>query len=366
MKPLIYRLLVCLQIHRLLRFLLRRKTVILVYHGFTDRENHDGIENYDAKHLHVKRFESQMEYVAKHYHVISLHEWLRCGATKSALPPNTAVITFDDGYRSNHTLAYPVLKQMNVPVTIFLTTDFIENKQFLWTDRVEYAVRNAVAGGDTELRIQSAAKSKSRVKSLPQEKSSELVAELESELGEKLSAGENPPEIYRPLEWGDVSEMLEGKLVSFGSHTHTHKILSRLLPDAASKELRLSREIIERRTQTGCHFFCYPNGEEGDFNAQTKQLLKESGYLCGLTSVEGFNDETSDPFELKRLGVSNHADETEFIMTLVGVKSWLSEVKKRFLRVLGKKTATLHGTRKSVQRPIPLSSAAKHCQNLQR
>ncbi len=332
MKKLVFRILWLLGIHHLLRFMLRQKTIILFCHGFTERESHEGLENYDGKHLYIKKFQARLAYLKKYYQILSLDDWLGKRSKGEKIPDRSVILTFDDGYRSNYTLAYPVLKQMDVPATIFLTTDFIENKQFLWTDRVEYAVQNAAAGGDTESRIQSAAKSKSRVKSLSQEKNSELVAELESELGEKLSAGENPPEIYRPLEWGDISEMLESKLISFGSHTHTHKILSRLPPDAALEELRLSREIIEKRTQTGCRLFCYPNGEQGDFNEPTKNLLKQAGYSCGLTTVEGFNDETTDPFELKRSGISNHSGHVEFVMTLCGVKKWISGIKQGLFR----------------------------------
>lgn len=351
MKKFIYHIVFALKIHWLLRFLLRKRTIILVYHGLTDQETHDGIENYDAKHLNIKRFATQMHYLRRHYHVISLDRWLEHRATGSALPSNVALITFDDGYHSNYRLAYPILKKLSLPATIFLTTEFIEERKYLWVDQVEYAfnhsqvthldldigsesLRFSLDPGRTESVMLSAARLKSKLKSLPQHSQATVVENLERKLGHSLSEAKNIPSIYEPLAWSEIREMLESGLISVGSHTHRHLILSRLRTQEARQELLTSKELIESTTGNACRLFCYPNGEEGDFNTQTKRLLQETGYLCGLTAVEGFNDETSDSFELKRLGVSNHAEDIEFIMTLVGVKTWLSDIKKKWGQVL--------------------------------
>lgn len=328
MKRILYRILWVLQIHHLARFFLRNKTIILVYHGLTDRDTHEGVENYDAKHLHVKRFQTQMEYLKKYYRILPLDSWLEKKSKGEPIPDRTVILTFDDGYRSNYTLAYPLLKRLHIPATIFLTTDFVENKRFLWTDRVEYALQNTDATLDRESKIQSAMSTKLRLKARAQESRDKDVGDFEVKSGKKLSEDREPPEIYRPLEWGDVSEMLKSGILLFGSHTHTHVILSRCLPETARQELRLSKELLERKIQAPCALFCYPNGEEGDFNAQTKKALQETGYQCGLTMVEGFNDASSDPYELKRVGASNRADLAEFAMTLGGIKKWISDVKR--------------------------------------
>ncbi len=345
MKRFIYRFLFCLQIHHLLRFLLKKKTIILLYHGLTNQDHHDGIENYDAKHLHVERFKFQMQYLKKYYHVIPLGEWLEYRATGSKLPSNLAVITFDDGYYSNYEFAFPILNSLGLPATIFLTTDFIEHKHPLWVDAVEYAVSHARCNV-SESKILYAAKFKSMVKRLPPDSQPAAVRELEDKMGVRLSEAEQPPKIYQPLQWKEIGEMLKSRIITFGSHTHTHAILSRYSDANLLEELSLSKKMIEDRTGDSCKLFCYPNGEEGDFNQQTKKALQDTGYLCGLTSVEGFNDALSDAFELRRMGVSNHADEMDFVMTLVGVKTWLSNVKKGFLKLIRKKAETpLHGTR---------------------
>ena len=46
------------------------------------------------------------------------------------LPKNSILITFDDGYKNNYTLAFPILKKYNMKATIFLNTKFIGKDEF--------------------------------------------------------------------------------------------------------------------------------------------------------------------------------------------------------------------------------------------
>jgi peptidoglycan/xylan/chitin deacetylase (PgdA/CDA1 family) len=299
-----------------MRYLWREKVIILTYHGFTDRELHEGIENYQGKHLFIERFRSQLEYLIKYHQVISLNELVDAYAHGRPLPERSVVITLDDGYRSNYTLAFPLLKQFKIPAAIFLTTRFVDKEEWFWTDRIEYALNKArptrfelridpdANGGtalpiecrDRESRISSEKQVRMKLKTIPQESRSKVIEALEERLGTKLSQEDRPPEIYRPLEWAEIMEMTQTGLVLLGSHSHTHKILTKCQPLTLERELSLSREMIERRAGLPCRFFCYPNGNVGDFNEETKRGLKKAGYRSGLTSVPGVNDKHSDIF----------------------------------------------------------------------
>ena len=235
----------------------------------------------------------------------------------------------DDGYQSNSTLAFPVLKELELPATIFISTAFVEQEELLWPDRLEFAI-NKSGSSTFELKKTTESKIRSELKSVPQDLRSEIIGNLESQLGGKLSLEGNIPEIYRPLNWEEISRMIQSGLISIGSHTHTHVILTRCDEEKMRKELMLSKEIIQRKTGLDGRLFCYPNGEVGDFNLQTKEVLKETGYACGLTTVQGFNDKSSDVFELKRFGVRNQTDEVEFIMTLCRIKKFISDLKQFF------------------------------------
>lgn len=307
-----------------------------MYHGFTDRETHQGIENHQGKHLFIERFKSHLEYLKKYHRVISLEEWLKGRTGGRKAPDHAAIVTFDDGYESNYKLAFPWLKRAGLPATIFLTTRFVDSKEWLWTDRVEYAVDGGFSlptqFHDRASRIAYEKKIRGRFKRIPQGFRAGVLERLEERRGRKLAQEPNLPEIYRPLEWAEINEMVQSGLVSIGSHTHTHAILTRCRPQEAEEELLLSKEIIEKKTGRPCRLFCYPNGERGDFNEETKRRLKEAGYLAGLTTVFGANDAESDPLELKRIGAPHRGGRVEFVMNLYGVTQFLSDLKQCLLK----------------------------------
>jgi len=317
-----------------------------MYHGFTDIKKFDGIENYHGKHIEIDKFCEQIEYLKKYYHIISLDQLLAFYTAKIPLPPRSVVITMDDGYRSNYSLAYPVLKEYEVPATIFVSTDFVEKRHFLWVDRVEYALNQTTSSNfkinieneelyfpleNNDLKKQADATIKGKLKRISQELREGIVCDLEKKLEQSLLTEETPQDIYCPLGWQEVSEMVQSGLITIGSHTCSHVIMTQCSSEQMQQELKDSKLLIEIKTGEQCDVFGYPNGEPGDFDNTTKALLKEAGFICGLTTVLGVNDSTSDIFELKRLNVHNAGNLTSFIMTLSGffrflrkVKGWLS------------------------------------------
>jgi peptidoglycan/xylan/chitin deacetylase (PgdA/CDA1 family) len=76
--------------------------------------------------MSASAFEEQMRYLKREgYHVISLKQFLDFAALRQQLPRKTVVLTFDDGWRSFKEYAYPLLKELGFPATLFIYTDFI-------------------------------------------------------------------------------------------------------------------------------------------------------------------------------------------------------------------------------------------------
>ena len=74
-----------------------------------------------------------LEYKSKGYSFISIDNLTTLNTKHSTLNTKKWVcITFDDGYRDNYTLAYPLLKRLNVPFTVYVTTGFIDNQLPMW------------------------------------------------------------------------------------------------------------------------------------------------------------------------------------------------------------------------------------------
>ena len=88
--------------------------------------------------------------------------------------------------------------------------------------------------------------------------------------------------------------------IRFGAHTVTHPILARVDRERARREIADSKSTIEERLGVAVSGFAYPNGSPEDYTAETKDLLRQSGYRYAVTMSLGGNDETTDPFELRR------------------------------------------------------------------
>jgi peptidoglycan/xylan/chitin deacetylase (PgdA/CDA1 family) len=329
------------QLYKFFRIASRTRISILMYHGFTEKKYNDGIENNNGKHIYIKLFRAQIKYIKENYNVISLEQYVQSCNTGKRLPDNSIIITIDDGYKSNYTLAYPVIKEFDIPATIFLTTDFIDNKNFLWVDRLEYAINKTdqnelpflMDGKEYNFSLKDKRDKilcnefiKKELKKTQNESIEKNVDRIEVEMRIKLSESQRIPEIYNPLEWTEIQEMVQNSKIDFGSHTHKHLILSRYDKKVIQQELVLSKNIIEKKTGINTELFCYPNGALGDFNLETGKLVREAGYTCALTTASGTNSKVSNLYELKRFAVSN-TDLKSFILSVCGVRHFLSKLR---------------------------------------
>ncbi len=288
-----------LGLYAFLRWYRRRYATILMFHGFTEQKV-GGLENSQHKHLHVEKFEKFLQMLVKSYCVIPLSklvECLNCGS----LPAGSVALTFDDGFLSNYTIAFPLLRQYGVPATIFLATEFVDEKKPIWVDRIDYAL--ACAGKEYEELVRT----KKMLKSLPASELIPAVMEIENRLGYRLEDANNPevPLTYHAMDWAHLIEMQSSGLIELGAHTHSHLILGHSEKSVAEHEIKKSKELIEREIGKECNLFCYPNGGPGDFSEETEAILKQLGFHCSLTTVGGFVEPGGSPFLLKRLGVTN-------------------------------------------------------------
>ncbi len=276
------------------------KFQILFYH-------HVGDENGSIfGGIPVKIFRRQMEILANYFNVLPLEELVE-RALNGDLPPRAFAITFDDGYQDNYVNAFPALKDLDLPATIFLATGAIESYAQLWHDRIFDAfhrteVNSLFLCGKEYSLTTPAEKSAARTACLwdlrsktPQERDEvieQIIAKLEVH-------GYNSAKLNK-LTWQEIEEMSKAK-ITFGAHTVTHPILSLMPAEEARKEIVASKEAIERRLKSPVRLFAYPSGRNIDFNDNLKQVLKDAGFLCAVTILHGTNYVYTDPYELRRL-----------------------------------------------------------------
>ena len=106
------------------------------------------------------------------------------------------------------------------------------------------------------------------------------------------------------LSWTQIKEMSNNN-ISFGSHTFTHPILTKVETDRAKYEILSSKIEIERKIGKQVFCFSYPNGMEQDFNEETIKMVEESGYICACSSINGKNGLKNGLFSLERIWGGN-------------------------------------------------------------
>lgn len=98
----------------------RDKAVVLLYHNFGPKETGTTIS--------PRRFREHLDMLKREgFHVVPLQDITRFLQKKGALPPNAVAITMDDGYESNYTTAYPILKEYGWTATIFVVVSHVNS-----------------------------------------------------------------------------------------------------------------------------------------------------------------------------------------------------------------------------------------------
>ena len=191
----------------------------------------------------------------------------------SKLPPQTFVVTFDDGYANVYHYAWPILRELQIPATIFLPTGFIDGTApFPFDDWVD-----------------------------------------------KASPGVHEDR-WRPLSRAQIREMLQDPLITFGSHTHSHMDF-RGAPDLFASDLAKSQDILRNEFAVNTPAFAFPGGV---YDQALMQIVRCSGVSCALTVEPELIGRSGDCFRLGRFNV----DEFDTPETLrFKLNGWYSQLK---------------------------------------
>jgi peptidoglycan/xylan/chitin deacetylase (PgdA/CDA1 family) len=276
--------------------------LILTYH----RVNDDGHPFFEGTPPAL--FRAQLESLRRHFAVLPLAE-LASRARSGPIPKNAIALTFDDGYRDNYTHAFPVLRELGLPATLFLTTDAVDHDRMIWHDRVFDAFHRtraqalrwngAVHPFSTPAEKERALTSVlSKLRSSSPEARDRLIEELLAELEVDPSEARG----WEKLRWDDAREMARCG-VSFGAHSLDHPILTRVGADEARRQIRESKRRIEAELGLEVTAFAYPNGDASDFDASTEKILEEEGFSLAVSTIFGANDASTDPYALRRVGL---------------------------------------------------------------
>jgi len=207
-----------------------------------------------------------------------------------------AVLTFDDGYRDNLTIAYPVLKALKAPFTVFVATGLIDRTTELWWEALDLII-----GSQDEIVFSQGAADGSLCRT-PEEKCAcfnkltdyltNAVSEPDQRAIVRALAGRygvdlNALSDREMMTWDEVRQLAADPLVTIGAHTHDHFALARLDPEAARADIDRGLQRLEDELGQRPKHFAYPYGKQAAVNARVARIVRETGFASAVTTFPG-------------------------------------------------------------------------------
>ncbi|MER8727297.1 polysaccharide deacetylase family protein [Mesorhizobium sp. M1027] len=270
-----------------------------------------------------QNFARQIELLTKARDIVPL-QWLaqRLGERRS--PRNAVAITFDDGYADVLQNAVPIMRRMNCPATVFVTTHAITDPSVFWWDILSRIILEMPALPNT-LEIEIAGRNYDwRVweDAMPADSNNAinrttLHFNLHALL-KPLSAHEREKALERLARWAgtdasprgrdramthsELRQLADTDGVSIGAHTCTHPSLPLLKRDELEREISGSRQQCEEITGRRVVGFAYPFG---DFDGSTANAVRSAGIDYAVTTLPREAGPRVDPYRLPRVTVAD-------------------------------------------------------------
>lgn len=258
----------------------RKKVTILLYHDISP-----------------ENAQRHFTYLKSRYNLISLSDFIGAHQQKRVdqLPPKSLIITLDDGHKGNYRLL-PLLKEMKIPITIFLCSEIIATQRHFW-------FKHPVSG--TSIRRLKKYQNAERLEALRAEG-----FEQDKEFGERQA-----------LSAREIREMAD--YVDFQSHGCFHPCLPFCKDSESQFEIQSSKNKLEQMFQFHIHSFSFPNGDYGDRELVN---LQKAGYSAGITCDMWFNDQKTDLYRLRRLDCRDDATLSELESKVTGIFIFLKRL----------------------------------------
>ena len=279
---------------------------ILAYHRVVTSLHGD--HPFDADVLSCTRdeFAREMRFVKEHFDVLTFTD-LSSGKPGVRSP---LIVTFDDGYKDNRDLAFPVLEELGLRAVFFVATGYIGSGQAPWWDEIAWIVQHcaakeltariggagrAVSVADAGARTAALRSLLAEAKRLPNRERLALLSEL------RKQASPCPAEAMM-MTWDDVRHMAAHGM-EIGSHTVTHPLLDRVeSAEELGVELKESKRRIEHETGQPVTAISYPVGRARGVTDAVARQVAEAGYRYGCVYEHGVNTLAAmDPLRLRRI-----------------------------------------------------------------
>ena len=286
--------------------------IVLVYHRVTELPD-------DPEMIAVSpdNFRQQMEFLKQHFPILRLEDqW-------SDRQGPSVIITFDDGYADNVLQALPVLEEMGVPASFFVSTAHVGTDQVFWWHRLEALL---LRGGEFPPRFELQDPNFAQAwETATFEQRTVLYASLSmlmrrldperreiwlSQLEQWSGHGVVSTDLHRLMTREELQRLAESPWATIGAHTVSHTALSALTDAQQREEIFSSKQDLEKMTGHEITTFSYPFGRKCEYNRTSIGLCREAGFLRVAANYPGQVHRWTDPLQLPRHLVRNWDLET--------------------------------------------------------
>ena len=280
-----------------------RRVLILSYHRIVEDFENERRRAIPGLLLSRATFVRQLDELHRAgFDVVTLGTAMRVISGELEPRRDTAVLSFDDGYRDVHDHAFPVLERRGLPATVYLASGFVGSHARFPHDRLHHLLkltmgrsgrpgRNVLAADLLDAR--AALVVEQLISRRPANALQELIARIERSLG---ASAELLPSSGEVLTWEMVRRMAAAGL-EFGAHTVNHVVLTHESDESIDREIAASKAEIEQRVGRAVRDFAYPNGY---YDRRVVAALVRHGFRSAVTTEDYPNRAGGDPFRLKR------------------------------------------------------------------
>lgn len=314
----------------MLRSALIRDLRILAYHRVLSIAD-DSEFDFDLELVSAteEQFRGQMHLLKRRYNPVRFGDVIESFESGKPLPPRPVIVTFDDGYDDNYRFAFPVLRELGVPATFFVSTGHIDSGLPFSYDWFVHMICRSEAPrmqipelgvdqpmpGTRAQRREIATDLLDRMKWLDAQTQEAIVGRLETEWSMPRAQGHAD---CRPMTWDQLREMRAAGM-EIGSHGMWHNMLAKLPHEAMDLEVTGSKATLERQLGGRIDVLSYPVGGADAYDKAVIECARTAGYRLGCSYVSGTSPVPREPqFELRRLPVERHMDLAWFV-SLIGV-----------------------------------------------
>lgn len=242
---------------------------IVAYHGVTQAPF------LPSTHVTPGALQSQLEFLASHYTVVPLTEFVERRKHRRSLRRCVAV-TFDDAYAGVLHHGLPILQRLGIPATVFVATSFCRGNKRFWWDRLEWATQRL----EPAARFEMLRRMDLGDEPAPQDVRDHVLTHFRGALplgmdralrGAEELVGLVPE---RAMSAQELLQLAQSDLIDFGPHSAHHYALPSLAPGKAEKEIRLAYDWLRERLPRVRPYLAYPYGL---YTHETMDAARRSG-----------------------------------------------------------------------------------------